>query len=457
MSDLLVGSELHRWIAEWGSPLNVISTRPLVRNIGNLNAIANERALDFRVFFARKANKCLSLVDAALQCEAAIDVASLPELQQVIELGVRGSDVICTAAIKTHELLAECVRHQVTIVIDNADELQQLQRQVRDIAAPAASVALRISGFDHDGKKLHSRFGIDIDQVRELLQSRREELADGRIAIKGVHFHLDGYSADQRISAIRQCLPVIDDLRSHNHDIEFLDIGGGIPMSYLNEKQQWDQFHNAHHQALLDKRSPLTYRNHGLGCSVVDGKIQGARNTYPYHQDLVHTDWFTRVLDAPCEDMTIAKAIARRALQLRCEPGRSVLDGCGMTVASVAFRKQHVSGDWFIGLAMNGTQCRTGSDDFLVDPLLVPSSESKRSEALEGYLVGAYCTESELLTLRKLRFPCGVALGDMIVFPNTAGYFMHFLESRSHQFPLAKNVVLQPDGTAQLDRIDRPA
>jgi len=94
---------------------------------------------------------------------------------------------------------------------------------------------------------------------------------------------------------------------------------------------------------------------------------------------------------------------------------------------------------------MNRTQCRTSSDDFLVDPLLIPATEKsplpRTPAGISGYLVGAYCTESELLSLRKLQFPHGVGLGDLIVFPNTAGYFMHFLESRSHQFPLARNVI----------------
>ena len=54
-------------------------------------------------------------------------------------------------------------------------------------------------------------------------------------------------------------------------------------------------------------------------------------------------------------------------------------------------------------------------------------------------------------------FPQGIRAGDLLAFPNTAGYLMHFLESRSHQFPLAKNVFIQPDSEtpAVLDDIDR--
>lgn len=42
------------------------------------------------------------------------------------------------------------------------------------------------------------------------------------------------------------------------------------------------------------------------------------------------------------------------------------------------------------------------------------------------------------------------AHGDLVVVTNTAGHFMHFAESRSHQFPLHKNV-----DTARGDRVGR--
>ncbi|MEL6896165.1 MAG: Y4yA family PLP-dependent enzyme, partial [Planctomycetota bacterium] len=65
---------------------------------------------------------------------------------------------------------------------------------------------------------------------------------------------------------------------------------------------------------------------------------------------------------------------------------------------------------------------------------------------------GAYCTESEFISQRRFAFPHGIQRGDLVVFPNTAGYLMHFMESRSHQFELAKNLVF--DSPTRLDQID---
>jgi diaminopimelate decarboxylase len=156
----------------------------------------------------------------------------------------------------------------------------------------------------------------------------------------------------------------------------------------------------------------------------------------------------------------VPEALISRQVQLRCEPGRALLDGCGLTIARVEFRKRRRDGTWLIGVDMNRTQCRSGSEDFLVDPLLIRPGAAGESappaSPIEGYLVGAYCIERELLTWRRLIFPGGVEVGDIVVFPNTAGYMMHFLESSAHQAPLARNLILTPGETPFLDPIDGP-
>jgi diaminopimelate decarboxylase len=75
--------------------------------------------------------------------------------------------------------------------------------------------------------------------------------------------------------------------------------------------------------------------------------------------------------------------------------------------------------------------------------------------SIERYLVGAYCIERELLIWRRMCFPHGVAVDDVVVFPNTAGYFMHLLESSAHQIPLAANLVVGPYDPPVLDAIDQ--
>ena len=126
-----------------------------------------------------------------------------------------------------------------------------------------------------------------------------------------------------------------------------------------------------------------------------------------------------------------------------------------MSVARVVHRKRDTRGNLVIGLEMNRTQFRTGFAEVMFDPLMLPADEREDNEPVEAYLSGTYCTEAEFIYRRRFRFSAGVAPGDLVVFPNTAGYLMHFLESRSHQFELAANLFSTADGSFRLDDIDR--
>ncbi len=448
MMHVIQSGDLFPLLKEYGSPLNVIATDPMARNIAELNRVAAKHRVNFRVYFARKSNKCLSFVERAIQENAGVDAASENEVLQCLASGVAPADLICTAAVKSESLLSLCVERGICIAIDNHDELQ-LVIEIADNRQRAANVAIRLGGFEHLGHKLPTRFGFDVRRDLDVINTFDRDALN----VQGVHFHLDGYDASQRVSAIHQSLQWVHGLRSTGHEVRFLDMGGGFPISYLEDENQWTEFWDQHDQALLGKRRPITYRNHRLGKHVHDGIVIGSVNSYPYYQSPVRSEWFANILASEVQQQTIASQLRGANLQLRCEPGRSLMDGCGMTIARVEFRKCNADGDWLFGVSMNRTQCRTSSDDFLVDPILIAKSH-RWAESMSGYLVGTYCTESELISLRRLHFPHGVARGDLIVFPNTAGYLMHFLESRSHQFPLATNVTLHSNGTFQLDPIN---
>ncbi|MDX6630783.1 MAG: diaminopimelate decarboxylase, partial [Gaiellales bacterium] len=305
-----------------------------------------------------------------------------------------------------------------------------------------------------------SRFGLAPAGVIALVDRYWAAGAANRLEIGGLHFHLDGYEATARVSALGEALELVDTLRARGHRMRFIDIGGGVPVSYLDDAEAWERFWSEHRAALAGRREPLTFEGHGLGLTAYAGEVTGRANVYPFYQPSRRGPWLSRVLQGEVETraghQTAALALRSRKLQLRCEPGRALVDGCGLTAARVEFRKQSRDGTWLVGVAMNRTQCRSTSDDFLVDPLLLSCAHagSGGGAGIEGYLVGAYCIERELLTWRRLRFPRGAEVGDIVVFPNTAGYLMHSLESSSHQIPLARNLIAASLDGAFQDPID---
>lgn len=457
-------SKLSRWLNRYGSPLNILDPSPMARNAAELEHVAAKHELDFKVFLARKANKALTLVDEAKLLGLGVDLASERELSQALDRGVPSRDLMMTAAVKPPALLALCVESGTTVAIDNEDELQQLAI-VAQSHSRSVPIALRLAPALSD-ERPETRFGFD--RVDALATVDRHWLtgAQAPLQIVGVHFHLDGYDARERVTAIAECLDLVDALRERGHQPKFVDIGGGIPMSYVDSAEEWATFWSEHHRALLGQRESLTFEGHSLGLLAHGAEITGRANVYPCHQKPIRGEWLEEVLLAPVKTPgadTVAQAIRDRGLQLRCEPGRSLMDGCGLTAARIEFRKQRRDGVWMIGVAMNRTQCRSTADDFLVDPILLRPEATpthftnSEPEAIEGYFVGAYCIERELLTWRRMRFARGVQVGDIVVLPNTAGYLMHILESSSHQMPLACNLIVRPGREPFIDPIDLPA
>jgi diaminopimelate decarboxylase len=447
-----------------GSPINILDPRPMVDNVAELQGVAAQLVVDLRIYFARKANKALVFVDEAKRLGLGVDLASERELIQALDRDFPAADMVMTAAVKPTTLLDLCVTSGVTVMIDNEDELKRIDEiAVRD--RRRASIALRLAPrLAHP--RIQTRFGLGMEAALNAASRHCHPDVEVGAAITGIHFHLDGYDPSERVAAIGEALQLVERLRALGNRPQFIDIGGGIPMSYLDSEGEWTTFWSEHRRALLAERPPLTYEGHGLGQIAHEGQILGKPNVYPYHQALTRGRWLEQVLGAsimtPGGLCQVAQALRGAGLQLRCEPGRSLLDGCGITVGRVEFRKQRLDGTWLIGVAMNRTQCRSTSEDHMVDPLLIrPSGENRKLSSanlgpIEGYLMGAYCIERELLTWRAMRFPGGVEVGDLVVFPNTGGYLMHILESSSHQIPLARNLVLQPDASLSLDAIDGP-
>lgn len=429
-------------IQEFGSPVNVLDFAPLARNAMELVEAAKGEGVTLGVYVARKANKALGLVRAARDAGLGLDVASLAELRQCLELGVRGSAIILTAAVKSRALIDLALEADVVISLDNLDELDDVV-----IAASSrksrARVALRLASSDPSIPP--TRFGLTTPQWEHALATD-----DARgLSVEGIHFHLNAYSADQRATVLREALEWTDGLRADGHPVRFIDMGGGIPMSYLTDRAQWHAFWR---ELDADAGGTITWRGDRLGMTDPDA-ARPSSVLYPYWQRPLRGDWLREVLRAPGSGRaTIAADLAARDLELRCEPGRSVLDGCGMTLVKVAFRKSTSDGIPLVGLHMNRTQVRSTSADFLVDPRWVrPADAGEPSPPFDGFLVGAYCVEDELILRRRLRFAGGVARGDIAAFINTGGYLMHILESASHQLPLAVNVVRETGSWARDD------
>ena len=442
-------------VAKYGSPINIHHIPSFKKNITIYQKVFQDFGVDGKIYFARKANKSQILAKSAIEFGIGVDTASYREMDQAILLGGTGENVVLTAAIKNKNLIQLAIENQIPIIIDNLDELQLVNKVAGDLNQRAI-IGIRLSGFQVGNQKLYSRFGFDVElDLYNLKVWFSDKMSFENIRLTGFHFHLDGYSIKERGEATIQSLGVVQQFRQMGHTIEFLDIGGGILMNYLESKMEWITFQNNLKDAILGIKEPITFNNQGLGFSLNEkSKLQGRLSTYPYYNEVNGAEFLSQVLDYKNDrGKTVAELLIEASIQIRIEPGRSLLNQVGLTIGKVAHRKCDVNGNWLIGLEMNMSQLKSSSADFLLDPFVIYHSDSEESEMAEVYFTGAYCLEQDVLLKRKLTFAKLPSRGDHVVFVNTAGYMMHFYETQAHLFELSQNLYVEDVENLEVERV----
>ncbi len=444
--------DINALFAQYGSPINIHHPQPFFENIEAFSQSFKDLKLKHTIYFARKANKCNTLVHLARRQNVGVDTASLQELEDCLEAGIAPDKIVITAAVKTRALMLCAVKNQVPVMLDNDDEVALLKAVCAELDMPV-DIGIRLSGFEFEGKPLPSRFGYSLKTAFRLVCQLHKVNAD--LKFKGFHFHLNGYSTEQRAAALKQSILLADDLRKEGIATDFIDMGGGILINYLLHQSEWDHFHKTLKAAVLNKRAPITYENDPLGMILIGDKLHGEPQVYPYHNTNNKTIFLEKILKSQfSDDKMLFEALNSRNIEIRIEPGRSLLDQVGITMGRICFRKTNTNNELLVGLEMNRTQLRSSSADFLLDPVYISTKKEMIDDqkTCSGYLVGAYCLEQELILKRKVTFPKFPEIGDVIAFVNTAGYMMHFYESQAHLFDLATNLFVGENGSYLQDK-----
>ncbi|MBW4721515.1 alanine racemase [Saccharothrix obliqua] len=408
-----------------GGPFHVIHPETFAENLDDLiGALAAERTPG-RVYYGKKANKASAWLRECIRPGAGVDVASVPELAHALGNGLRGEAIGVTGAAKSDGLLWLSLRHRCLIAVDAADELERVARLAAELGE-TAEVLLRVL----PPMATTSRFGFAPDDLAAAV--RRCADLGGSVVLRGFSFHLDGYDPVPRARLAAHLVDLCRDARALGHPATKISIGGGVAVAYVAE-EDWRRFEEGRH----------------------DGWFHSGRNparTYPYHQAPTGAAMVTAILRHDTGGVPLADRLRDAGVELLLEPGRALVDGAGFSVFPVLGRKP--SGDHLIttvaGLSMSLSEQWKGSE-FLPDPVLVRAGGSPEAgEPVRTAVVGSSCMEYDVFTWRTVRLPAEPRPGDLLVYPNTAGYQMDKNESGFHQLPLPPKVVVG-DGSWHVD------
>ncbi|MEZ0091983.1 Y4yA family PLP-dependent enzyme [Streptacidiphilus sp. EB129] len=450
LASLLESAEfLHMLVDALGSPLNIVLPDRIAANVESFRAVRRRHNLSGQVFFAHKANRSSALVRRLAATDAAIDVASLGELQHALGAGF-GPDRIVATGPKDREFLWLAALCGVTVGVDGPGELEELAALVHLHDLPRVRVLLRLSQFEAPGARMlsrQSRFGSpasSLDRLLSLLERHRDTLQP-----IGVAYHLDTTSLDEKATALDGCLRAMDELQRRGFTARAVDIGGGFGVNYLADGAQWDRYTTELGNAVLGRRPPLTWGGHGYGLRTEGGTLRGALGLYPGHRPVAGADYLDALLSRPAPTLgrPLGTLLLEHLYDLYLEPGRALLDQCGLSLARVLEVRPTDSGVSLVRLAMRASDVSLEEHGVLMDPVLVPRDGAPAAaEAVGGpvgvHLMGSLCLEADLITRRTVFLPRLPRQGDLLGFANTAGYCMDFSATHAQRQPVARKAAV---------------
>lgn len=223
-----------------GTPCYVYSATALLDNFQNLTkSLAN---IPHLICYSVKANSNLSLLKLLVHRNSGFDIVSGGELFRVRKAGGKPNRVVFSGVGKTEAEMVQALQAGILMFnVESGEELEALGRVTRRLGK-SAPFALRVNP-DVDAKthrhiatgmKTH-KFGVPFAEAVALFEKSRR--MPGLIP-RGIDCHIGSQitEAEPISAALQQMAELYNRLRTKGFDLRYLDVGGGLGISYRNEK-----------------------------------------------------------------------------------------------------------------------------------------------------------------------------------------------------------------------------
>ena len=222
--------------ASVGTPVYIYSTATLLRHFGLFDqALAGMPHL---VCFAMKSLSNVAVLRVLGQAGAGIDVVSVGEYLRAKAAGVPGERIVFSGVAKTREEMRIALEGGIRqFNVESEPEMEALS-EVASALGVVAPIAVRVNP-DVDAKthakiatgKSENKFGIPIAKARGVY-ARAAALPGIRVV--GIDVHIGSQLTDLEPFrlAYRKVAALTEALRADGHQIERLDLGGGLGIPY---------------------------------------------------------------------------------------------------------------------------------------------------------------------------------------------------------------------------------
>ncbi|HSG36475.1 MAG TPA: diaminopimelate decarboxylase [Paracoccaceae bacterium] len=382
--------------ASVGTPVYIYSTATLLRHFNLFDqALAGMPHL---VCFAMKSLSNVAVLRVLGQAGAGIDVVSVGEYLRAKAAGVPGERIVFSGVAKTREEMRIALEGGIRqFNVESEPEMEALS-EVASALGVVAPIAVRVNP-DVDAKthakiatgKSENKFGIPIAKARDVY-ARAAALSG--IKIVGIDVHIGSQLTDLEPFrlAYRKVAALTEALRADGHQIERLDLGGGLGIPYERS--------NA---------APPLPEDYGR---------------------------------------MIAEEVGHLGCEIEIEPGRLIAGNAGLMVSEIIYVKEGEGRDFLILDSAMNDLVRPAMYDAHHD--IVPVVEAEAGAEQRPYdVVGGICETGDTFARGRMMPP--VKAGDLVAF-RSAGAYGAVMASEYNSRPLIPEVLVDGDKWAVIRR-----
>ncbi len=238
------GVRLQELADEYGTPLFVYSHAHFTERLGSLRTAMAE--VDPLICFSVKVNTNAAVIKLLGQRGAGADVVSGGELFRARRVGIPGERIVFAGVGKTAAEIDYGIQEGILFfTVESEDELKLISERARRLHT-SVRVAVRVNPdvdpathrFISTGKK-ENKFGLDVARAAEVCGRTRE--MEG-VQLVGLHMHIGSQilSVEPYVAALQRIIPLCRRFREEHPAFEYLDIGGGLGISYRDEEKELD-------------------------------------------------------------------------------------------------------------------------------------------------------------------------------------------------------------------------
>lgn len=348
---------------EYGTPLYVYSAATLRRHFQAFDSAF--ASVPHLTCYSVKANSNLCLLKTLRECGAGMDIVSGGELHRALAAGVNASKIVYSGVGKRTDEIRQALAADILMFnVESMGELERISAVASDMGK-TARISLRINPdvdpqthpYISTGMK-KNKFGLDLEQS---YAAYARAMALPCVEPVGIDCHIGSQltSIDPFLEALDRVISFYDRLKGLGLRIEYLDLGGGLGITYNEEEPP--------HPAEFGKALTNILKDHPMTLILEPGRVI-AGNSGILLTEAVYTK------KTPSKDFIIVDA------------GMNDLVRPSLYGAYHSIREVTPKGRPELSVDVVGPICESG--DFLARDRTMPAVES--GELLAVFSAGAY-------------------------------------------------------------------